>query len=166
MILKTLTQEQTSVWISNLNKVIAIREAVKKYNNDDFDKMDKLFKESYGKLYKFFYNAQSLQDLHISWDGYYHVPNSFLFGRVKKLGKVPTKLYMYKAQLRSIYSAGRQKTLTDTKIKWERYAEQPFQITDEDFEFYMNLSIWHKELKDVLIEGGVYDEALDLDEDC
>lgn len=165
MILKTLTPEQTSVWISNLNKVIDIRATVKKYNNDNFDKMDKLFKESYGKFYKYYHGAHSLQDLHIGWDSYYHVRNSFLFGQVKKLGKVPIKLYMYKAQLRYIYGSERDKKLADTKIKWECYAEQPFQITEVDLEFYMNLSIWHKELKDVLVEGGVYDEALNLDED-
>lgn len=166
MILDTLTPKQTDIWIKNLNKVIDLRNAVKKYHNTDYDKTEQLFNETYGTLYKMWNGINDFGDLYLSWDGYYHTPGSLIFGKVKKLGVVPNHLLHYKRLLRHTYRDTRDTILSRLKQKWERYATQPFNIQEGDLEMYQNLHLWHSELKEILVEGGVYDETFDLDEDC
>lgn len=166
MILSTLTPEQTAIWISNLNKVIAARNAVKKYHNGDYDRVEKLFNDNYGTFYKMWHGIGKFDDLYLAWDGYYHVPGSLFFGIIKKLGYCPPLLTNYKRSLRWKYKETRDTVLSRLKQKWERYATQPFSIQEGDLEMYHTLHEWHSELKAILVEGGVYDEALNLDEDC
>lgn len=166
MILDTLTPKQTDIWIKNLNKVIDVRNAVKKYHNANYDCTEKLFNDSYGLLYKAWHGIDDFSDLYLGWDGYYRTPGSLTFGKVKKLGVVPDHLLHYKRSLRYVYRDTRDTLLERLKQKWEHYATQPFQIQEGDLEMYQNLHVWHRELKDILEEGGVYDEAFNLDEDC
>ena len=166
MILNTLTPKQTGVWISNLNKLIAVRGAVKKYHNSEYDRTEQLFNENYGWLYKAWHGVSDFSDLYLMWDGTYCVPMSMIGSRATKLGKAPPKMVEYKRVLRHEYKNTRDTLLQRLHQKWTRYATKPFNIQEGDLEMYQNLHEWHKELKEILVEGGVYDEALDLDEDC
>lgn len=163
MILKTLTPKQTDIWINNLQKLIALRNAVKKYHNSQYDMYEKQYNERYGFFGKEFHE-NNFDELMIFWDGYFH---SFgIFSKVSRVGPVPPKLTNYMKDLHWQYHRTRDILLKRLLNKWERYAEQPFQIQEGDLEMYENLKVWHQELKEVLEEGGVYDETLDLDEDC
>lgn len=165
MILETLTPKQTAVWIKNLNKVIDLRCAVKTYHNDHYNKNEKLFNDNYGSLYKSWHSISDFSDVNIGWDGHYRVPGSIWFGVIKKLPPIPERLLNYKLFLRFKYKNTRDTVLARLKQKWERYATKPFQIQEGDLEMYQTLFEWHSELKAILVEGGVYDEAFDLDED-
>ncbi|AZU98074.1 hypothetical protein BZF66_06385 [Salmonella enterica] len=166
MILKTLTPKQTGIWIKNLQKLLSLRNAVKKYHNSEYDRAEKLFNESYGWLYKAWHSIDGYEDLHLMWNGTYHVPMSMICSHVKKLETVPPHMVEYRKRLIYEYRDTRDTLLKRLQQKWERYAEQPFQIQEGDLVMYENLKVWHQELKNVLVEGGVYDETLDLDEDC
>lgn len=166
MLLQTLTPEQTDIWIGNLNKVINLRNAVKKYNNDDYERNKKIFDEQYGWLYKSWHGVHEYSQLYLGYDGYHHIPMAWLFSKVDKIGKVPPRLVDYKRVVRWEYANTRDTVLSRLKQKWERYATKPFDIHECDLEMYQNLFEWHEVLKNILVEGGVYDEAFDLDEDC
>lgn len=165
MILTTLTANQTMIWINNLNKVIDLRNAVKKYSNAKLEEHAEKYYASYSSFYRSFHGVSSFEDLYLSWDGYYHIPAKMFGDKIKKLGVMPPNLLNYKLKLRYKYSNTRDTVLSRLKQKWEKYACQPFQIQEADLEMYQNLFAWHAELKEILVEGGVYDEAFNLDED-
>lgn len=165
MILSTLTPKQTSIWIKNLNKVIDLRAAVKKYYNSEYDRREVQYNERYGFWGKFLHGGAEFKDLAIRWDGYFHEQFCMCFSKIGKVEPVPDLLLEYMRVHRHVYRETRDTLLKRLKDKWERYATQPFQIQEGDLEMYHNLFVWHKELKAILVEGGVYDETLDLDED-
>jgi|AGFT01.1.fsa_nt_gi hypothetical protein len=164
MILATLTPKQTAIWIKNLNKLLTLRTAVKKYHNSVYDNRETQYNERYGFFGKLWHGGAAFEDLRIGWDGYYHESYA-IFGKIGKVDPIPDKLCYYMRVTRFVYRDKRDAVLQRLKDKWERYASQPFQIQEGDLEMYQNLFVWHEELKEILVEGGVYDETLNLDED-
>lgn len=166
MILKTLTPEQTNIWISNLNKLIDLRVAVRKYSNEQYDIREAQYNERYGFWGRIFHNDSSFDELYIGYDGYYRCFGSMFFNKISKVDPYPPKLLEYKKILRYTYTNTRGTVIKRLKQKWENYAELPFSIHEYDLDMYQNIVEWHQELKEILLEGKVYDETFDLDEDC
>lgn len=166
MILKTLTPEQTNIWISNLNKLIELQVAVRKYSTAEHDIREKQYNERYSWLGKILHNDSSFDELFIGWDGYYHCFGSMFFTKIGKVDPYPELLVQYKKKIRYSYTSKRNCIIKRLKQKWEKYAEQPFAIQEGDLEMYQNIKDWHTELRLILEEGKVYDETFNLDEDC
>lgn len=166
MILKTLTPEQTNIWISNLKKLINLKAEVRKYSTSQSDIREQQYNERYGFFGKMLHNDSKFDELYLGYDGFYRCYGSMFFSKVGKVDPIPHNLMIYKKSLRYTYNSTRNTILRRLQQKWERYAEQPFNIQEGDLEMYQNIKEWHQELKEIMLEGSVYDETFNLDEDC
>lgn len=166
---KQLTQEQTDIWISNLDKTTDLIFELKDYY---FNVMDMKKKEEFNKYYKnsfkwkWFYD-HSFNDLILTNDGWHH---ACLITGISKLEKIT----QYNSNEMNIhnYLINNSHKLLDTTNKmvktqkmWEIYAHQPFQIDVNDLQMYFLITETHKKVKDLLIGVNAYNEAFNLDED-
>lgn len=166
MKLKELTPEQTNIWISNLNKLIDLKNKVRSYSIEQHNIREIQYNDRYSWLGKILHNDSSFDELYIGNDGYYHCFGSMFFSKIGKVDPYPPLLLEYKKVTRFVYRSTRNCMLRKLREKWEKYADRPFNINEGDLDMYQTLQDWHKELRLILEEGNLYDEAFNMDEDC
>lgn len=169
MILKTLSPSQTEIWINNLDKLATLYNTIQKSYREARQKREEQFKQHYGNSFfkVMWIEADEFGDVIVTREGK-HITIGYIFGStLKKIDDYSTvEMKVRKLVLNAWIGDGRKEIITRLINTWSRYAEKPFQIESTDLETYYNILSWHEELKVLAIELGIYDEALNLDEDC
>lgn len=158
MIYKTLTANETNIWISNLENVVKLNTEL----SDLWNSIEKQYKDDYKKYYRTGWTK-------IFYDEYFHFGGdgkpfelSFWFIPLCKL----KKLSFWQNELRWFIIMNDEKfeELNDVKTRWVKYADKPFQINEDDVIFYQKLIKFYSESTDIADGVGITYEAFNLDE--
>lgn len=154
-----LTQEDTDIWIGNLNKVIGLAEKLCSTWNDRKTLMDTQYKERYLTGWRrFFYDS----------DGYWLTPYSgipYPYGGYFKLRHLDELTYAENDLRLYVECEYKEEKLLRTQERWSKYASQPFQINENDVIFYQSMHKFHLLSKKIAKRLGIDYEAFNLDED-
>lgn len=162
MIYKTLTPEQTAIWISNIEKVISLRDILYEKNIEREKFRDSEYKEKYLTKWTKIFFSKTCYTQH--YTGNIHEYDS-LFCKLKYM----THYTHY--ELHNMYQSHDYKNKYKKKYKmiherWTKYASQPFQLEETDVIFYQNMKEYHADAL-IIAKGLNLDyEAYYLDEDC
>lgn len=169
MKLKELDVASTLIWISNLDKVAKVYNLALAYHKEITDKAEREFEEHYSSkwFYRTFTNANDYKNAWYEDDGK-HYTFGWILGifELSKMTVLPDEFPELANQLAADWATGYPTKLERTITAWSKYAKRPFEITTEDLTLYFEFKAWHSLLKDLTTALGIYNEALDLDEDC
>lgn len=158
---KTLSQNDTIIWLRNLEKTIMLGDYLYNVWVDRQLLMDAQYKERYRTGWrKFFYEE----------DGYwitlysgfpYATGGFFKLRRLDQLTKAEIHLKWYAEE----YDYKIEDSFKKTQQRWAKYAKQPFEISESDVVFYQKMQDWHISSVNIAKRLGIDYEAYNLDED-
>ena len=158
---KTLSQNDTIIWLRNLEKSIMLGDYLYNLWIDRQLLMDAQYKERYRTGWrKFFYED----------DGYWITPyggTPYAFGGYFKL-RLLDQLTEAEKQLKWYAEEYYEKTedlFKKTHQRWSMYTKQPFEISESDVVFYQTMQDWHLSSIKIAKQLGIDYEAYNLDED-
>ena len=155
---ETLDANQTTIWISNIEKTIAFSEILEKMMNERLSQMDDEYTAKYCNGWrKFFYD----KDYWISASG--NAYTGFCKARyVKPLSNAENDLRYFV----ELYIKKRKVEDKEVHERWSKYAKQPFEVHESDIIFYQKMKCFHKKAQKIAHNLGMEYEAFNLDEDC
>ena len=156
-----LTQEDTNIWIGNLDKVIGLANKLTSAWKERKQLMDTQYQERYLTGWRKYFNDS---------DGYWLTPYSgipYPFGGYFKLRHLDQLTYdenELRLYVEDEYFKKREK-FNRTQERWNKYASQPFQINENDVIFYQSIQDFHWLSQKIARKLGIDYEAFNLDED-
>lgn len=170
MKLKELSKEQTEIWLSNLDKLADLYNECQRHYRETIENRKQIANETVLKngWSKFWSSLDEWDDIYHHWDGrFIRFGYFFSVNEIKELPRTSPEFVKIKDLVLDVWiRSGRKEKVSKLITKWGNYAEQPFQIDNNDLDDYLNVLKWHKELKELAEPEGIYDEAFNLDEDC
>lgn len=158
---KTLSQNDTLIWLGNLEKTIAFSTFLFNKWVERQELMDTQYKERYRTGWrKFFYED----------DAYWITPFGgvpYAFGGMFKLRLLDplTESEMRLKWYAEEYDEKIEDSFKKTHQRWAKYAKQPFEISESDVVFYQKMQDWHFSSVNIAKRLGIDYETFNLDED-
>lgn len=155
---ETLDLDQTKIWISNIEKTIALADAL----TERFDRRMKDLDEQYSSIYlsgwrKLFYDSEYF----ISAGGNIYSTGLWKAWKMTPLSEAENKLRYFV----DFYRTEKQTEYKETHERWAKYAKQPFEIHESDIIFYQKMKRFHAKATEIADNLGMKYEAFNLDED-
>ncbi len=156
---RTLSQNDSIIWLSNLDKTIKLMEYTEELWKIRREKMDKQYKNVYRKGWRKYFYPDSF---YIIYDGS-AVPGGSVFRCSKKVERLTEGEHLISV---AVYHYS--KTLAEFKsvqVRWAKYAKQPFEIHESDLLQYQRIISLNRKYIALLKKIGITNEEFNLDED-
>ncbi|SOK58368.1 hypothetical protein [Yersinia phage fHe-Yen9-04] len=162
MIYKELTQNQTNIWIKNINKSIELNEFLLEKIRNRYNFMNDEYNEKYLTGWtRFFFEKTCYAS---PYNGYIY---EYGHGIFKLRNMTPfTNEELLLDYHSTLYFEKWKRKLALTQERWLKYADQPFKIDENDVIFYQELIEFHYKSIVIIKNLGIDNEKFNLDEDC